>query len=188
MSSKYRHLAKRSSLQKGAVAIEFAALFTLLFTVFYAMLAYSIPILLTLTFNYLSAEAARAAIKVDPALAHEVYAEKISEQITQVIADSWLPTDWVDGNCPAPTSDLSWQALPASAGHPSYGHLGQEIITPTLTRYFLHVCLQRKYQPGGSGKEGAIIPFIQLPGIGNIPPLPTIDGEYILRGKSIDRL
>lgn len=52
--------------QKGAAAIEFALVFVLAFTVFYAMVSYAFPLLMLQTFNSASAHAVRAAVKADP--------------------------------------------------------------------------------------------------------------------------
>lgn len=52
--------------QKGAAAIEFALVFVLAFTVFYAMVSYAFPLLMLQTFNSASAQAVRAAVKADP--------------------------------------------------------------------------------------------------------------------------
>lgn len=54
------------SRQSGAAAIEFALVFVLAFTVFYAMVSYAFPFLMLQTFNSASAQAVRAAVKADP--------------------------------------------------------------------------------------------------------------------------
>ena len=51
--------------QRGAVAIEFAMLFAVFFVVVYGIIAYSIPMLLLLTFKQVSADAARATLQAD---------------------------------------------------------------------------------------------------------------------------
>src|SRR5690554_6556984 len=105
-STRCRAPAKR---QRGAITIEFAALFVLFFTLIYATIAYSIPMLLTLTFKHVTADAGRAAIRVDPALASDAYSIIISREVTAAIDASWLPRAWFDGNCPAPDSNNPWQ-------------------------------------------------------------------------------
>lgn len=52
--------------QKGVAAIEFALVFVLAFTVFYAMVSYAFPLLMLQTFNTAAAQAVRAAVKADP--------------------------------------------------------------------------------------------------------------------------
>lgn len=52
--------------QRGAAAIEFSLVFVLVFTLFYAMVSYSFPLLMLQTFNTASAQSVRAAIRADP--------------------------------------------------------------------------------------------------------------------------
>ncbi len=172
--------------QQGATAIEFAALFGLFFLMLYAIIAYSIPLLLTLTFKQVSADAARAAIKVDPALEASVYPQIVSREVSQVVAQSWLPAHWVDGNCPEPDSEHSWVALPVD-GQASYGYLAAENLGPTRVRYLLHVCLQRPYNRTGPSHERAIIPVLELFGV-SLPLLPNEDGNVVIRGQTTIRL
>ncbi|TNE89349.1 MAG: pilus assembly protein [Gammaproteobacteria bacterium] len=181
-----QHLHRRKQ-QHGVVAIEFAALFLLFFTVLYGVVAYSLPMLLTLSYKHLSAEAARSAIRVDPTLDRETYKQLVSQQITENIDNSWLPEDWYNGNCPTPGSALPWEPLPASAGRPSFGYLAEETITPNHTRYLLQVCIQRKYNNSGSDGETAIIPVLKLGGL-SIPSLPESDGDQIIRGRATIQL
>ena len=178
---------RRKSTQRGAVAIEFAALFVVFFTLLYAVLAYSVPFFLMLTFKHLSAEAARSAIRVDPALEHDIYSQVISEQVTQVIVDNWLPETWLNGGCPPPDATLPWQSLPPVGSQPSFGHLAIEEITPGRSRYLLHVCIQRRYNNEGNARDRAIIPILEI-GSMRIPSLPLVNGEPLLRASSIGRL
>lgn len=66
MQRKHLSQALAMSRQKGAAAIEFALVFVLAFTVFYAMVSYAFPLLMLQTFNSASAQAVRAAVKADP--------------------------------------------------------------------------------------------------------------------------
>ncbi len=171
-----------SKHQQGSVAIELAALFAVFFVTFYAILAYSIPMLLTLSFRQISADAARATIKVDPAAAN--YTQAVSQEVTETINASWLPDKWRDGGCPAPDNN-DWAALP---GSPSYGYFRVDNGLPGDPRYLLHVCLQRKYNRSGADNEIAIIPPLDLL-IFSVPSLPTDkNGDTILRGQSVIRL
>ncbi len=63
-----RPFSKSSLLkrQRGVAALEFALVFILAFTVFYAMVSYAFPLLMLQTFNTASAQAVRAAVKADP--------------------------------------------------------------------------------------------------------------------------
>jgi len=181
--------ATRQKPEQGAVAIEFAALFVLFFALFYGVLAYSVPFFLTLSYKHLSAEAARSAIRVDPALSRPDYVQAISQQVTETIGRFWekLPDDWIDGGCSAPNDNLPWQPLPPVGGWPSFGHLAAEEIIPGNARYLLHVCIQRRYGSGSGARERAIVPIVVL-GPLTIPSLPTTDGETVLRASTITAL
>lgn len=186
LRSRLRQKIGRRHRQRGATAIEFASLFGLFFLMLYAIMTYSIPLLLMLTFKQISADAARAAVRVDPAQEAAVYSQVISREISLVIDQSWLPTSWMGGNCPPPNSERPWQALPASSGA-SYGHLATEDLGANRVRHLLHVCLQRTYNRTGPAHERAIIPTLDLFGF-SLPSLPSEEGEVIIRGQTITRL
>jgi hypothetical protein len=176
--------------QRGAIAIEFAALFVVFFAIVYAVIAYSIPLLLILTFKQVSSDAGRAAIKVDQALPDTEYTQVVSDEVTRVIQASWLPSDWFTGNCPAPKeSSHQWIPLPPSAGAVSYGFLAKDSLDAASNnyRYILQVCLQRKYGTTGSANEKAIIPTLNIMGI-QIPKLPEKGGEVVIRNQTTVRL
>lgn len=167
--------------QQGAVAIEFAALFVLFFSLLFGTVAYSLPVLLEISFRHISTEASRQILRVDPAAGN--YAAVLSREVTNVINNSWLPEDWRTGGCAAPDSGHAWQPLPSHEGNPVFGHLAEN-----NNERLLHVCLQRFYNSQGKSEELAIIPPIQLLGI-TIPALPENEqGNIILRGESITRL
>lgn len=175
--------------QNGSVAIEFAGLFLLFFVVLYAILSYSVPLLLTYTFKQVTADAARATIRVNPALAQEDYLRVISQEVSRVVEASWLPETWRQGNCPSPNAAEPWQTLPPQPGHQSYGHI-QPITPINGQNYFLlHICLQRPYLAQGDENTRAIIPILQLPGF-TLPllPLDEVTGTIILRGSTIASL
>lgn len=163
--------------QRGAVAIEFAVLFSVFFAVVYAIIAYSIPFLLTLSFKQISADAARDAVRISPVV--EKYLERISQQVYETVDGSWLPPDWVQDDCPAPTPD--WDPLPLYEGK-SYGHYREDKQASfAQPRYHLNICLQREYD------KNPIIPI--LPVFGGIPNLPKDEnGDTFLRGRSTIRL
>ncbi|WGK61764.1 pilus assembly protein [Halopseudomonas sp. SMJS2] len=165
--------------QHGAVAIEFAVLFLAFFTVLYAIIAYSVPLLLTLTFNQLSADAARAVVKVDPAIGQARYAQAVSNVIKSEVESSWLPENWRGDGCDNPpvNTGLTWVKLETP-----YGFLATESLG-TVERVQLHVCLQREYN-----KDNAIIPILTVFGL-DIPSLPQDEsGNTTLRGRSTIRL
>lgn len=170
--------------QRGAVAIEFAMLFGVFFVVVYAIIAYSIPMLLMLTFKQVTADAARATLQVDPANA--AYTQLLSREITRVVERSWLPQSWRSGNCPAPAQDeagFSWASLPGHDGQPSYGHIALDARNPSAPRYVLHVCVQRLYNREGASDQRAIVPTLRLFGT-SIPSLPAEGGNVVIRGAT----
>ncbi len=170
--------------QRGAVAIEFAMLFAVFFVVVYGIIAYSIPMLLLLTFKQVSADAARATLQVDPG--HSAYTQLLSREITSVVERSWLPESWRGGNCPPPEQDaagLNWNPLPGHDGQPSYGNIALDNRNPAAPRYVLHVCLQRGYNHDGPSEQRAIVPTLRLLGI-SIPSLPEDNGEVVIRGAT----
>lgn len=179
--------ASGKKAQEGGVAIEFAALFVIFFAIIYAIIAYSLPVFITLTFSHLSAEAARSALRVDPAQEEAAYIEKVSEQVTAAITDGWIPTHWVDGDCPPPDDQKPWFPLPASGSNPSFGHMIRVERPSMEIRFHLHVCIQRKYNDSANQRERAIVPTIRI-GSFEIPSLPKENGNAILRGSSMTYL
>ncbi|MCK9506648.1 MAG: pilus assembly protein, partial [Porticoccaceae bacterium] len=120
--------------QQGAVAIEFAVLSVLFFALLYAIAAYALSFFFTLSLNHLSAEAARSAIRIDPALPAANYQEAVSKRVTATITNFWS-SSWIDGGCAAPEGNgegseesggLSWAPLLAMDGEPSFGYLGSD--------------------------------------------------------------
>lgn len=85
---------RKNRRQRGAVAIEFALVFSLLFGLFWAMVSYAFPLFLLQVMNRATAEAVRVAIKADPSTA--AYATTVqslaSTELTRQL--SWLPTSF----------------------------------------------------------------------------------------------
>lgn len=177
---------RKMNNQRGAISIEFAAVFVVFFVMLYAVIAYSLPLLLSLSLKQLSADAARAAVRVDPAQSEADYALRVGEQVGAVVAQTWLPDDWYQGGCPAPAGALGWTALPASENGQSYGYLAQDTST-SPPGHLLYVCLQRGYNQSGGAEQRAIIPIINLLGM-RIPALPESAGQTVLRGQTMLRL
>lgn len=168
--------------QQGAVAIEFAVLFVFFFAIVYAIIAYSIPLLLTLSFKQISADAAREAVRVSPLTETRAdYLQRISQHVFDVVDESWLPETWAEDGCPSPDGG-GWMKLPPAAEGKSLGHYREVRPTPLAQpRYHLNICLQREYA------NNPIIPI--LPVFGGIPNLPKDEnGDTFLRGRSTIRL
>ncbi|WP_265531424.1 TadE/TadG family type IV pilus assembly protein [Pseudomonas saponiphila] len=84
--------SKHPSKQKGAAAIEFAAVFVIFFAVFYGLVSYSLPLLMMQSFNQATAEAVRRAIAVDPNSAN--YATTVQNLANSVVQAQtlWIPS------------------------------------------------------------------------------------------------
>ena len=172
------HSSKQN--QQGALTIEFALLFSLFFIVVYAIIAYSLPLLLRATLNHAAAEAHRAIYELEPYIlcTHNnantasnpttsscLYANKVSEQIDKVLKGKhpnhriWLPSAWnnVLKSCPAPNS-LDWSELPNKRGWYQY------TLSNGQLRSQVYVCFEYPY------KEHPLLPSLKLLGI-NIPNL-----------------
>ncbi|WP_447529979.1 TadE/TadG family type IV pilus assembly protein [Vreelandella sp. TE19] len=160
--------------QRGAVAIEFAAIFLLFFTLVYGAFAFALPAVARLSFQHWAAEAARAAMRVDTDAPHATVLARLGEQVEQSIAHSWLPGAW-RGGCDVPES-APWQPLPGTM----YGHWAYEAHpAPSRSpRYLLHVCLQA---------NDPIVPQVK---IGNLylPPHNDDSGRPWVRGYTITHL
>ncbi|HZV61817.1 MAG TPA: TadE family protein [Methylophilaceae bacterium] len=133
--------------QTGAAAIEFALLFTLFFAIFYALVSYAITMMLQQSFIHAAAEGARAAIAVDPL----VYADTPSFNTA------------VETRVRATISDaLAW--LPQKAKTKVSGsNIGINWVGTTMTVRVIY---------SGYAAD-PMMPALSLPGIGNVPKLPT---------------
>lgn len=163
--------------QRGAVAIEFAALFLVFFMMLYAIIAYSVPVLLKFSFQHVSAEAGRAIYKVNPGQPIETYKAVLGREVNTIVEESWLPPSWRQG-CPEPETEKTYQWEALAYNGASYGHFALDESNLSDPRFILHTCLRRRYK-----KDDAIIPVISFSGL-EIPSLPT--GE--IKGETITRL
>jgi Flp pilus assembly protein TadG len=81
--------------QTGAAAIEAALLFVIFFTLFYAIVSYSLPLLMMHAFQHAASEGARSAVAVDPAEFKdtEAYQAKVISRAQEIVGKSldWLP-------------------------------------------------------------------------------------------------
>jgi Flp pilus assembly protein TadG len=179
----------RQQAQRGSVAIEFAAVFVVFFVVLYATLAYSVPFMLQQGLKHVSAEAARAAARIDPAVPG--YRDHVADIVDQTVEASWLPTGWY-AHCTAAgpgsaTGYTTWEAL-RSDSSASYAFLSTDESDPDNPRPVILVCLERKYNRTGPANETAIVPMLELLGI-TVPELPVDNnGNTILRATTAQHL
>ncbi|ROM49699.1 pilus assembly protein TadE [Pseudomonas poae] len=77
--------------QKGTAAIEFVAVFVIFFAVFYAMVSYSLPLLLKQSFNQATAEAVRLVVGLDPSM--QGYDAAVINTANSTVAKrlGWIP-------------------------------------------------------------------------------------------------
>lgn len=130
--------------QKGAAAIEFAAVFITFFAVFYGMVSYFLPLLMMQSFNAAASEAVRRSVALSPGITN--YQNLITTQAISVVTTqlAWLPS----GLAFNPATDATATYVPAT------GVLTVQINYP-------------------SSRINQVIPFLTFPVIGQIPNLPT---------------
>lgn len=138
--------------QHGAAAIEAAVLFALFFTVFYAIVSYSLPMLMTQAFNHAAASGARAAVAIEPDAFNsnsDYLSQGVTPRVREVVGHtlSWLPQ----------------RARDAVLGADN-GNVGVDYDSALRT---LHVTVS---YPGY--RESPLIPVLRMPGIGEVPRLP----------------
>lgn len=107
--------ARTSREQKGAASIEFAFVLVLVFMLFYGMLVYFFPLLLSATYHELSSETLRQAISLKYSTLEHA---EILLHANRVIQDSWLPDAWAQ-LCPGYEAYLKMQGdiWSACVGH-----------------------------------------------------------------------
>lgn len=132
--------------QKGAVAIEFAVVFLMFFAVFYGLVSYSLPMMMMQSFNQASSEAVRRCVALDPA------SGTFSTDVT-TLAKTTLE------------QQLAW--MPGALGFQFASD-----ATVTLTPGKL-LTVQIHYS---RNKLTAVLPVLVLPGIGEVPELPSTLG------------
>lgn len=146
--------------QRGAVAIEFALLFLIFFTLFYAIVSYSIIFLLKTSFHHAANEGARSAISVD----HQSFAND-SEYLNQGLMPRVRETV---GNT------LQW--LPSKARDQVLGaNNGNVVVT-----YVNNILTVRVLYPNYVANP--LIPLLTIPGIGAIYSSPAdLQGSAVMR-------
>lgn len=138
----------RCRRQKGVAVIEFALVFTLVFGVFWALISYTIPLILLQAMNRASAEGARVAATVPastPSYDTAVTAQAVAEMNRQML---WLAR-WTTGLSTTATF-VTDAACPVS--RPS-------------------CVLQTQLRINNYSSVARIKP-LNLPGLGQIPALP----------------
>ncbi|XSG85591.1 MAG: TadE/TadG family type IV pilus assembly protein [Methylohalobius sp. ZOD2] len=140
--------AQRRS-QRGAVAIEFALLFVIFFTLFYAIASYSVPLALMQAFQYAAAEGARAAVAVEPEKFSDLtsYQDAVVDRVRAVVTErlEWLP-------------EVARQEVLGINGAKVGVAFDNDVVTVTVS-----------FPDYGNQP---LIPMLNFPGVGAVPKLP----------------
>ncbi len=138
--------------QNGAAAIEAALMFVIFFTLFYAIVSYSLPLLMVQAFNHAAASGARAGVAIEPADFSDTtsYIQSgVIPRVREVVGDT-----------------LSW--LPASANTIVLGSNNNNVnVIFDQATGLLNVTVSFP-----NYRENPLIPILTLPGIGDVPRLP----------------
>ena len=137
--------------QRGAAAVEFAIVFVVFFSLFYAIVSYALAFMLMQGFSYAANEGARAAIAVDR-FAYDSDSEYlelgVKPRVQAIVSDA-----------------LQW--LPAKARAEAVGADGEK-VTVAFEGSGVRVAIS---YPDYLGNP--LIPVLSLPGIGPVPKLPN---------------
>lgn len=142
-SSKFPLCHSFAHKQKGAAAIEFAAVFVIFFAVFYGLVSYSLPLLMMQSFNAAATEAVRRAVAIDPATAG--YQTVVQNLANATVASqlNWMPTALAfDASNVVSTYDPVLKVLTVKINYPQT-------------------------------KLTSVLPVLVLPIIGQVPNLPA---------------
>ncbi len=142
-----RRLSRGWRGQRGAAAIEAALLFVIFFTLFYAIVSYSMPLMMMQAFHHAAAAGARAAVAVDPSA--EGYETVVENRVRDIVGES-----------------LSW--LPSAAHNAVLGEGNEKVrVDFDHDNRMLTVTVQFP-----DYTANPLIPILSLPGIGDVPKLP----------------
>lgn len=143
-------IRQRKQPQRGVAIIEFALVFTLVFGVFWALVSYTIPLILLQAMNRASAEGARVAATVPastPSYDTAVTTQAVAEMNRQML---WL-ANWTTGSGLTTTATFVTDAV-CPVSRPS-------------------CVLQTQLRINNYSTVARIKP-LNLPGLGQIPALP----------------
>lgn len=141
---------RRNKQEKGVAVIEFALVFTLIFGVFWALVSYTIPLILLQAMNRASAEGARVAATVPastPSYDTAVTSQAVAEMNRQML---WLAS-WTAG------TGLSTTAT---------------FVTDAACPVSRPACVLQTQLRINNYSSVARIKPLNLPGLGQIPALP----------------
>lgn len=141
--------------QRGAAAIEAALMFILFFSLFYAIVSYSLPLLMVQAFNHAAASGARSALAIDPNAddfdnVTQYIEQGVKPRVREVIAET-----------------LDW--LPPTAKTAVLGNQNNNIVIEfnDATGVLDVTVVYAGY------RDAPLIPTLKLPGMGDVPRLPA---------------
>lgn len=152
--------------QQGAVAVEFAFVFPLLFLLMYGIVVYSYVFVLNSALHFAVQEAAEAAVRVDPSANDADGLRAIRARQTAASVLHWMPAAQRERAVGAQGSEVQVQFCPDSADAacpPGGGGIIVTVVMPLV--------------------DPDLFPQIDLPLVGLIPPLPNT-----LRAQAVARL
>ncbi len=150
---KSTNFPRRPNDQKGAAAIEAALMFVIFFSLFYAIVSYSLPLLMVQAFNHAAASGARAGVAVESQTEQcgngsnlAAYTACVEDRVKNVVGETlaWLP------------ASASSEVLGENIGIDFDEANGLLNVTVSFTGY----------------RDNPLIPTLTLPGIGDVPKLP----------------
>lgn len=149
---KKQWIVSKPKAQRGAAAIEAALMFVIFFTLFYAIVSYSLPLLMVQAFNHAAASGARSAVAIEPNAfvdTNTYIQDGVIPRVREVVGDT-----------------LSW--LPASASNTVLGNDNNNVgVVFDGATGFLNVTVSFP-----DYRNNPLIPTLTLPGIGDVPRLP----------------
>lgn len=149
---------RKNSNQSGAALIEFALVLPILLAFAVGVIYYGYIFMLDAALTHAAKQGAQVAVNIDPVdySSSGEYQAAVRSQVTTSVANSlsWLPAS-VRATLVAPPAITF---VPRDSGKPG-------------TRVNIRVTMKI------SGAKSALLPQVDLPGIGPVPPLPlTLNG------------
>ncbi|WP_297189364.1 TadE family protein [uncultured Porticoccus sp.] len=88
-------ISARRRKNRGSATIEFILVFIIIFLLFYGMVGYTLPILLSATYQEIASEGLREAVDLHFVAEHDSEID-IPGYVRQLVEHSWIPSNWVE--------------------------------------------------------------------------------------------
>lgn len=128
-------------------------MFVIFFTLFYAIVSYSLPMLMVQSFNHAAATGARAAVAIEPTAFSDT--------------DSYIQDGVIPRVRQVVGSSLAWLPQTASDAVLGENNGNVDVVFDPVTGVLAVTVTYSGYQ------EAPMIPSLTLPGIGTVPKLPA---------------